>query len=132
MNNLFKAYLKKLQPLTGLLLIFAFLMLSYCPLRRAIQDLVKGTHPTDQAKTVKGLQPVSAICLGFVNSANEKLILPETKFEARTPLGAIGLLVFYFIWSFLATSRFTTIQIDVFRNVITPIPLYLKNRRLLI
>ena len=132
MNNLFKAYLKKSQPLTGLLLIFAFLTLSYCPLRRAIQDLIKGTPQTEHAKTVNGLQPVSVICLGFANSANEKLILPETKFETRTPLGGIGLLVFYFISSFLATARFTIIQIDFFRNVNSPIPLYLKNRMLLI
>jgi hypothetical protein len=124
--------MKKLQPLTGFVLILAFLLLSYCPLRRAIQDLIKGKlQPTEQAKT-KGSRPVSQICLGFVNSANEKLILSQPESEIRTPLVVISLVIFYFIWSSLAVGRVTLVQIYFSRTVSSPVPLYLKNRRLLI
>lgn len=128
-----KIYPQKLRPAIVLLLLVAFLLLSYCPLRRTIQALIKGIHQTEQTKASNGTQLTSKICLGFVNDTNEKLILAEPKSGNRAiAFEFIAVLIFYVISSFFAISREHRINGFFFRGLPVTIPLYLKNRVLLI
>lgn len=126
-------YLNRLRSLPVFLLIGAFLVLSYCPLRTSIQDLLKSIHRTEQANAGHNKKLVFVVCPGVVNSADTKLTLPEPAFDisilAFTP---IDLTSFYPLWGFSSTEKDLTFYRDVSLHSLNTVPLYLRNRILLI
>ena len=110
---------KEMRAASGFLLIIAFLLLSHCPLRRTIQNLIKGTNETG--------------CRGILNSSNNKLNLPVPTFEIRTPAFTATVLKFYYPIRSLTTSEGDSASDRRQRGgYLNSIALFLKNRILLI
>ena len=126
-------YLNRLRALPVFLLIGAFLVLSYCPLRTSIQDLLKSTRQTEQANAGHNKKLVFVVCPGVVNSADTKLTLPEPAFDnSILAVTSIDLTSFYSLWGFSSTEKDLPFYRDVSLNTVNPVPLYLRNRLLLI
>lgn len=119
-----------IRPLSAFLLITAFLVLSYCPLRRAIQNLIKDTQETEQS--TDGRQSGLAICQSIIDSSGSKFNVPEPKSAVSVPIfTAIVFSLFYAICRFLSSERFVLQRksLVAYRN---SVPIYLRNGILLI
>ena len=120
-----QSYLKNLRPLTGFLLIFVFLVLSYCPLRRALQELITGVHESAKAIDFKG--PVSAICLDLINRSGKSTIAVPQSETRMSSFAATVIILFCFSQFFYATRRGCIVFKYISPNAFRIIPLYLKN-----
>lgn len=119
-----------IRPLSAFLLMTAFLLLSYCPLRRTIQNLIKGTQETE--KSADGRQAGLAICQGIIDSSGSTFNVPEPKSAVNVPIfTAIVLSLFYSIRRLLPSERLVLQRksLVAYRNAV---PIYLRNRILLI
>lgn len=120
-----------MHPLSAFLLIAAFLVLSYCPLRRTIQHLLKDPHETEQSGV--GRQMASAVCQGIIDGSDTKITMPEPKSKISIPVfTAIVLSLFYAIWRFCCSNRSIAFQRKFLAAYLNSVPIYLRNRILLI
>ncbi len=118
--------LPKLQSSSIIVLIVAFLWLSYCPLRKTIQDFITGTHHTEQTNAGITLKPVSLICLDIADRKIIKLANPQTEFIALPALLVITLILF------LPFRGFYNEYVFCHQPPLHSVPIYLTNRVLLI
>lgn len=111
--------------------ITVFLVLSYCPLRRAIQDLLKGTTETQQQAT--GPQAALVVCQGIIDNSAAKFTLPHPKPGISIPVfAAVIVSLFYTIYRFFCVERVLNFQRKFSVAYLNSVPIYLKNRILLI
>ena len=125
-----KFYLKNLRSGSALLLLIAFLVLSYCPLRRTIQNLLKGTHETEQTIALNGKRSVSMICMGMADHSSTQLTLPEPPHEVA--FYATVLAVFNFTRPQFIRKKGSFYDQKQQIPIPQPIPLYLKNQSFII
>ena len=121
----------KIRPLFAFLLVTAFLVLSYCPLRRAIQDVL-GRSTRTQASGSRQQQLV-ALCQGISDRTGTNLIKPEAAAQVKAPVFAI--LVAWacgLTWRFYFIRQRHTPVGDFSLTYLDPVPIYLRNRIFLI
>ena len=111
--------------LSAFLLLPIFLLLSYCPLRRAVQNLIKKTQETERSGT-EGRAALT-ICPGVINRPDMKVNLPEHKAVASFPA-----LTTIASFSILYLERNTIFQGKISLFYFHSIPIYIMNRVLLI
>lgn len=117
--------------LSASVFIMAFLVLSYCPLRRAIQDLLKGTTNTEQQAT--GRQAAFVVCQGTIDNSAAKFTLPHPKPGISTLVfAAVIVSLFYTFYRFFYSERALDFQRKFSVACLNSVPIYLKNRILLI
>lgn len=117
--------------LSVFLLITAFLLLSFCPLRKTLKSLLTGTHQTEQSGTQR--HPASAACQGTVDNSGTKFTIREPKPGIDIPVLKTPFLTYcYFIWRFSFSERGFVFQQKLPIAYLSSIPIYLKNRILLI
>jgi len=120
-----------MRPLSAFLLVTAFLVLSYCPIRRTIQHLIKGPQETEQSDA--GRQVASTVCRGIIDGSGTKITMPEPKSEVSIPMfTAIVLSLFYAVWIFFCFNRSITFHRKLLGAYLNSVPIYLRNRLLLI
>jgi hypothetical protein len=112
----------QMRLLSAFLLITAFVALSYCPLRRTIQNLISGTHETEQSGT--GRQVATVVCQGIMAEPKPEIIIPV--------FTTIVLLLFYSIRQFASSESDFIFQRTFSIAYLTSVPIYLRNRILLI
>ena len=122
-----------LRSLSAFMLIVGFLVLGSCPLKKAIHTLVKGSGQTEQAGAGHEKNLASVICLGSENSFIKKMALPERQTETTSPAFiAIIFTTFWTIWSLFRSQAHDFSFRDGSPESISPVPVYLRNRVLLI
>ena len=125
--------IEKLHPLSVFVLIAAFFVLSNCPLRNTLQDMLKGTHTSGHASTRHDNKFTTVGCLAVINSSTAKLILPEVQFNISAPaFGALMLILFYPLWGRVVIDKELIAYTPVHLSSPIPVPLYIKNRIILI
>lgn len=120
-----------IRPLSASLLIIAFLVLSYCPLRRTIQNLIKGTYKTEQAGN--GQQAAPVVCQGIIDRPGAKFTIPQPNPGISIPKVIIIVLsLFYPVRQFPCSEKGVVIQQEFLVAYLNSVPIYLRNRILLI
>jgi hypothetical protein len=125
-------HLKIFSSLSVFPLIVAVLVLSYCPLRRAIQGLFKGSHQTAQTDTRHGKPLTLKVCPGIIDP-DPKLALPEPEFK-RLP--GEHIIIDLTVFSSFRPSPVLEVGIashdQVCLNFFNTVPIYLWNSVFLI
>ncbi|RVT98489.1 hypothetical protein EOD41_17015 [Mucilaginibacter limnophilus] len=121
------------QPWAVLLLIIAFLTLSYCPLRQALQKFLTGDHRTEKTETDVSGRTSLVRCLGVVENSSFGLKISQSKARSRIPVppaALVGSFCFAFYKSAGAVRAVNYGQLVSYP--LDPVPIYLKNLMLLI
>lgn len=125
-------HLKIFSSLSVFPLIAAILVLSYCPLRRAIQDLFKGSHQTAQTDTKHGKPLALKVCPGIIDP-DPKLALPGPEFKPAPGAGiTIALTVFSSFWPSPVLEGGIASYGQASTNIFNTVPIYLWNSVFLI
>ena len=122
-----------LRSLSAFMLIVGFLAFGSCPLKKAIHTLIYGSNQTEQAGAGHEKNLASVICLGSENSFTKKMALPERQIEVTSPAFiAIIFTTFWAIWSLFRSEAHAFSFRGTSPESISPVPVYLRNRVLLI
>ena len=111
-----------MRPLSAILLMTAFLLLSHCLLRRTIQNLINGTHEIEQPGT--GRQGATVVCQGIIAEPKPEITIPV--------FTTIVLLLFCSVGQFASSERDFIFQRTFSIAYLNSVPIYLRNRILLI
>ena len=120
-----------MRPLSAILLMTAFLLLSQCLLTRTIQNLINGTHETEQSGI--GRQVASVICQGIIDKVVTKFTIPGPKPGISTLMfPTIVLSLLYSIGQFSSSERGLVFHRKFSIAYLNSVSIYLKNCMLLI
>lgn len=119
--------------LSVLIVIVSFLVLSSCPLKKAIQVWLNGTLQTEHTLMGHGKSLISLVCASGENSFDNKISSSLRKPEANAPLFTAILLTAFWAIGFFSKSDSRILS---FREPnplpIHSVPIYLRNRTFLI
>jgi hypothetical protein len=124
--------LEKLRTLSVLLLVTAFLLLSYCPLRRTLQNLIKCTYGSEQSHTGHSEKVTTPACTAVLNSSISKEVLPQVKFNAISLAVTLTTIVLLYLCLKLAKNKDQVVYTRPPFSYLTSIHLHLRYLLLLI